>query len=101
MLLFRHPVDYFCFKFIRILLSINKNIVSINDSVLFYFLVFLAPEYDSPLFLDCCALVRRVLFDLKDDFGFKIGAWNQAYQVVMLWNYNIDLFSMSSCIATR
>ncbi|MBN3294667.1 TTL10 polyglycylase, partial [Polypterus senegalus] len=32
------------------------------------------------LFLDCCGLVRRVLQDLKDDFGFVIGPGNQAYQ---------------------
>ncbi|XP_041479461.1 protein polyglycylase TTLL10-like [Lytechinus variegatus] len=38
------------------------------------------PEYDAPLFLDCCGLVRRVLLDLKGDFGFKVDSWNQAYQ---------------------
>ncbi|PIK36407.1 hypothetical protein BSL78_26767, partial [Apostichopus japonicus] len=37
-------------------------------------------EYNSPLFLDCCGLVRRVLLDLREDFGFKVGRWNQAYQ---------------------
>eukprot|EP00050_Salpingoeca_kvevrii_P003571 m.227490 g.227490 ORF g.227490 m.227490 type:complete len:515 (-) comp10851_c3_seq3:732-2276(-) len=36
--------------------------------------------HDAPLFLDCCGLVRRVLRDLKEDFGFDIGRWNQAYQ---------------------
>eukprot|EP00118_Oscarella_pearsei_P012767 m.96294 g.96294 ORF g.96294 m.96294 type:complete len:675 (+) comp36906_c0_seq2:68-2092(+) len=39
-----------------------------------------SPDYDAPLFLDCCALVRRVLRDLKEDFGFTVGPWNQAYQ---------------------
>ncbi|XP_077863250.1 uncharacterized protein LOC144346250 [Saccoglossus kowalevskii] len=38
------------------------------------------PMYDAPLFLDCCALTRQVLRDLKEDFGFNIGLWNQAYQ---------------------
>eukprot|EP00820_Chromera_velia_P017224 Cvel_26596.t1-p1 / transcript=Cvel_26596.t1 / gene=Cvel_26596 / organism=Chromera_velia_CCMP2878 / gene_product=hypothetical protein / transcript_product=hypothetical protein / location=Cvel_scaffold3187:14069-19003(+) / protein_length=254 / sequence_SO=supercontig / SO=protein_coding / is_pseudo=false len=38
------------------------------------------PEHQSPVFLDCCALVRRVLDDLSDDFGFRVGRWNQAYQ---------------------
>ncbi|XP_028393801.1 uncharacterized protein LOC114518086 [Dendronephthya gigantea] len=38
-----------------------------------------SPEYDAPLFLDCCGLVRKVLRDLKEDFGFFIGPWNQAY----------------------
>ncbi|XP_064642143.1 uncharacterized protein LOC135496646 isoform X2 [Lineus longissimus] len=38
-----------------------------------------APEYKSPIFLDCCGLVRRIMWDLKFDFGFKIGPWNQAY----------------------
>ncbi|XP_041130471.1 uncharacterized protein LOC121329145 [Polyodon spathula] len=39
-----------------------------------------SPEYESPLFLDCCGLVRKVLLDLKEDFGFVIGPGNQAYQ---------------------
>lgn len=43
-----------------------------------------SPEYNSPLFLDCCALVRQVLDDLKEDFGFRIGRWNQAYQYDLL-----------------
>lgn len=38
-----------------------------------------APEYKSKLFLDCCGLVRRVMRDLAEDFGFIIGPWNQAY----------------------
>ncbi|CAF0782895.1 unnamed protein product, partial [Didymodactylos carnosus] len=37
------------------------------------------PEYESTLFLDCCGLVRRVMYDLAKDFGFVIGPWNQAY----------------------
>ncbi|XP_065190184.1 uncharacterized protein LOC135821049 isoform X3 [Sycon ciliatum] len=37
------------------------------------------PEYDAPLFLDCCGLVRQVLRDLADEFGFAVGPWNQAY----------------------
>lgn len=38
-----------------------------------------SPEYKSKLFLDCCGLVRRVMRDLAEDFGFIIGPWNQAY----------------------
>eukprot|EP00696_Hemimastix_kukwesjijk_P003833 gnl/Hemi2/14710_TR4997_c0_g1_i1.p1 gnl/Hemi2/14710_TR4997_c0_g1~~gnl/Hemi2/14710_TR4997_c0_g1_i1.p1 ORF type:complete len:291 (-),score=34.09 gnl/Hemi2/14710_TR4997_c0_g1_i1:109-981(-) len=38
------------------------------------------PLYNSPLFLDCCGLVRRAMYDLEAEFGFKIGRWNQAYQ---------------------
>mmetsp|Transcript_40100 Transcript_40100/g.115697 ORF Transcript_40100/g.115697 Transcript_40100/m.115697 type:complete len:662 (+) Transcript_40100:45-2030(+) len=38
------------------------------------------PDYKSPLFLDCCGLVRRAVQDLQEDFGFRIGKWNQAYQ---------------------
>jgi hypothetical protein len=38
------------------------------------------PEYNAPLFLDCCGLVRRAVQDLQEDFGFTIGRWNQAYQ---------------------
>ncbi|XP_036388617.1 uncharacterized protein ttll10 [Megalops cyprinoides] len=37
-------------------------------------------EYESPLFLDCCGLVRRAMRDLKEDFGFVLGPGNQAYQ---------------------
>eukprot|EP00927_Polykrikos_kofoidii_P053939 TRINITY_DN48453_c0_g1_i1.p1 TRINITY_DN48453_c0_g1~~TRINITY_DN48453_c0_g1_i1.p1 ORF type:complete len:688 (-),score=130.94 TRINITY_DN48453_c0_g1_i1:94-2157(-) len=38
------------------------------------------PDYNAPLFLDCCALVRRAVADLRDEFGFVLGRWNQAYQ---------------------
>jgi hypothetical protein len=34
-----------------------------------------SPSY--PLYLDCCGLVRQVVTDLRDDFGFVIGKWNQ------------------------
>jgi len=36
--------------------------------------------YHEPLFLDCCALVRRCVADLKEQFGFKLGGGNQSYQ---------------------
>jgi hypothetical protein len=36
--------------------------------------------YGAPLYLDCCALVRRCVDDLFSDFGFQMGRWNQAYQ---------------------
>ena len=36
-----------------------------------------SPEYKSPLFLDCCGLIRRVLRDLATETGFTIGHWNQ------------------------
>jgi cell wall-associated NlpC family hydrolase len=36
--------------------------------------------YNAPLYLDCCGLIRRVLFDLTDEFGFKPQRYNQAYQ---------------------
>ena len=35
----------------------------------------------APIYLDCCGLVRRVMLDLAEDFGFLIGRWNQAYQM--------------------
>lgn len=31
----------------------------------------------APLYLDCCGLVRQCVKDLKEDFGFLIGRWNQ------------------------
>jgi hypothetical protein len=37
------------------------------------------PDRQAPLYLDCCGLVRQVLRDLADDFGFVVGPWNQAY----------------------
>lgn len=40
-----------------------------------------ADEAVAPLYLDCCGLVRQVLFDLQIDFGFVIGRWNQCYQI--------------------
>lgn len=36
-------------------------------------------EYYSKRFLDCCGLVRQVMLDLRKEFGFRIGPWNQAY----------------------
>ncbi|XP_019397142.1 PREDICTED: inactive polyglycylase TTLL10 isoform X2 [Crocodylus porosus] len=42
------------------------------------------PEYNSPLFLDCCGLIRRVVRDLSTEFGFLIGPGNQAYQYDLL-----------------
>ena len=41
--------------------------------------LFAEPEYSSPIFLDCCGLIRRVLRDLRSDFGFRLGPWNQGY----------------------
>lgn len=38
------------------------------------------PLRDSDQFLDCCALVRRCVHDLREDFGFELGGGNQAYQ---------------------
>lgn len=41
-----------------------------------------APEDPiAPLYLDCCGLVRQVMLDLREDFGFVIGKWNQCYQM--------------------
>ena len=36
---------------------------------------------DAPLYLDCCGLVRRIVQDNQDKFGFLIGRWNQCYQM--------------------
>ena len=35
----------------------------------------------APLYLDCCGLIRQVVIDLQEDFGFIMGRWNQAYQM--------------------
>ncbi len=42
------------------------------------------PLYDSPLFLDCCGLIRQCVNDLSEDFGFRLGRFNQAYQYDIL-----------------
>lgn len=39
------------------------------------------PYYYSPIFLDCCGLVRRVVKDLQTDFGFRLAMLNQNYQM--------------------
>jgi len=41
------------------------------------------PNYKG-IFLDCCGLVRHTFNLLKDDFGFSLGRWNQAYQYDIL-----------------
>ena len=56
-----------------------------------------APEYNSPLFLDCCGLVRQVVFDLGDEFGFTLGPWNQAYQVC---GFQTPLLPPHRCVLT-
>lgn len=43
---------------------------------------FKAPDAPiAPLYLDCCALVRKCVQDLQEEFGFVIGKWNQCYQL--------------------
>jgi hypothetical protein len=42
------------------------------------------PLYFSPIFLDCCGLVRQCINDLSEEFGFKLFRWNQAYQMDVL-----------------
>lgn len=42
------------------------------------------PEYNSSLFLDCCGLVRHSFNQLKHEFGFSLGKWNQCYQYDIL-----------------
>ena len=37
-------------------------------------------HFNAPIFLDCCALVRQAVYDLRDEFGFQLDRWNQAYQ---------------------
>jgi hypothetical protein len=37
-------------------------------------------HYNAPLYLDCCALVAQIVYDLKDDFGFLLDRGNQAFQ---------------------
>lgn len=34
-------------------------------------------HYNAPIFLDCCGLIRQIVFDLREDFGFTLQRWNQ------------------------
>lgn len=38
------------------------------------------PDLDAEKYLDCCGVVRQVVRDLSDKFGFSVGPWNQSYQ---------------------
>jgi hypothetical protein len=40
--------------------------------------------FDSPLFLDCCGLIRKCVNDLSEEFGFSLFGWNQQYQYDIL-----------------
>lgn len=42
------------------------------------------PEYKDNFFLDCCGLVRHVVYLMSEDLGFTLGHWNQCYQYDML-----------------
>jgi len=39
------------------------------------------PFYYSPIFLDCCGLIRKVVKELECDFGFRLAYGNQNYQM--------------------
>ena len=39
-----------------------------------------SPHFNAKLYLDCCALVRRIIWDLREDFGFSLLPFNQNYQ---------------------
>jgi len=41
-------------------------------------------HYYSPIFLDCCGLVRQCVNDLSEDFGFSLSKYNQGYQFDIL-----------------
>eukprot|EP00762_Andalucia_godoyi_P005331 ANDGO_06803.mRNA.1 hypothetical protein PTSG_04199 len=49
-----------------------------------------SPYYWCPLFLDCCGLIRRVLWDLQEDFGFRLGSYNQSYQYDTLCHQRVS-----------
>jgi len=40
--------------------------------------------HKAPLYLDCCALVRRCVWDLREYFGFTLLPYNQNYQFELL-----------------
>ena len=42
------------------------------------------PEYKEDFFLDCCGLVRQVIYLMSEDLGFTLAHWNQCYQYDML-----------------
>ena len=63
-----------CVIVIPIRICENKSCISLFSSLC------PAEAYLSPLFLDCCGLVRRVLRDMAQELSFTMGPWNQAYQ---------------------
>ena len=42
------------------------------------------PEYKDNFFLDCCGLIRQVVYLMSEELGFTLGHWNQCYQYDML-----------------
>ena len=42
------------------------------------------PDYKDNFFLDCCGLIRHVVYLMSEDLGFTLGHWNQCYQYDML-----------------
>ena len=42
------------------------------------------PEYKEDFFLDCCGLVRQVIYLMREDLGFTLAHRNQCYQYDML-----------------
>ena len=47
--------------------------------------------YGAPLYLDCCALVRQAVFDLRQEFGYTLAKWNQSYQYDLLPDEGLKL----------
>ena len=42
------------------------------------------PDYKDNFFLDCCGLIRQVVYLMSEDLGFTLGHGNQCYQYDML-----------------
>lgn len=41
-----------------------------------------SPRRKSKLFLDCCGLVRQIVFDLREYFGFILQRYNQVLSLI-------------------
>ncbi|CAD7936627.1 unnamed protein product [Amoebophrya sp. A120] len=40
-------------------------------------------DYERGDFLDCCGLLRQASADLENEWGWKLGRWNQTYQFAL------------------
>ena len=53
----------------------------------------------SKLFLDCCALIRQMVYDLREDFGFVLQRYNQVFSLLIFQSYQMDTLPIQLTLA--